>query len=166
MNGVATSSETALDRGPHAQLEDEAAQAVAMARCARAVRGGQVAHHPVQCSLGQAGAPSQLGERHAVVVCREGEEHGNDLAEHGVEADTGRRRLRCGPGSDHGTNGTRRSADRQPRTLVFPTATASSFPITNARNDIYGFVGRDLSGHAAAPKYRNPTRTPLFRRPS
>jgi DNA primase len=36
------------------------------------------------------------------------------------------------------------------------------FPITNARNEIHGFIGRDLSGHPAAPKYRNPTHTPVF----
>lgn len=36
------------------------------------------------------------------------------------------------------------------------------FPITNASGQIRGFIGRDISGHPAAPKYRNPTRTPVF----
>ncbi|GAA2501529.1 CHC2 zinc finger domain-containing protein [Terrabacter carboxydivorans] len=36
------------------------------------------------------------------------------------------------------------------------------FPITNERGEIHGFIGRDLSGHPAAPKYRNPTHTPVF----
>ncbi|GAA2748319.1 hypothetical protein GCM10009868_40860 [Terrabacter aerolatus] len=36
------------------------------------------------------------------------------------------------------------------------------FPITNASGQIHGFIGRDISGHPAAPKYRNPTRTPVF----
>ncbi|MBC9822849.1 CHC2 zinc finger domain-containing protein [Terrabacter sp. MAHUQ-38] len=35
-------------------------------------------------------------------------------------------------------------------------------PIINRDNQIQGFVGRDISGHPAAPKYRNPTRTPVF----
>ncbi|KRF35528.1 CHC2 zinc finger domain-containing protein [Terrabacter sp. Soil810] len=35
-------------------------------------------------------------------------------------------------------------------------------PITNDRNQIRGFIGRDISGHPAAPKYRNPTHTPVF----
>jgi DNA primase len=36
------------------------------------------------------------------------------------------------------------------------------FPITKERNEIHGFIGRDLSGHPAAPKYRNPRHTPVF----
>lgn len=36
------------------------------------------------------------------------------------------------------------------------------FPVTNASGQIHGFIGRDISGHPAAPKYRNPTRTPVF----
>jgi DNA primase len=36
------------------------------------------------------------------------------------------------------------------------------FPITKASGQIRGFIGRDISGHPAAPKYRNPTRTPVF----
>ncbi len=35
------------------------------------------------------------------------------------------------------------------------------FPITNADGTIRGFIGRDITGHPAAPKYRNPTRTPV-----
>ncbi|GAB3881477.1 CHC2 zinc finger domain-containing protein [Terrabacter terrigena] len=35
-------------------------------------------------------------------------------------------------------------------------------PIRNDRNQIEGFVGRDISGRPAAPKYRNPTQTPTF----
>ena len=35
-------------------------------------------------------------------------------------------------------------------------------PITATQNQIHGFVGRDISGHPVAPKYRNPTRTPVF----
>lgn len=36
------------------------------------------------------------------------------------------------------------------------------FPITNASGQIHGFIGRDISGHPAVPKYRNPTRTRVF----
>ena len=36
------------------------------------------------------------------------------------------------------------------------------FPVTNVHGQIHGFIGRDISGHPAAPKYRNPTRTPVF----
>lgn len=35
-------------------------------------------------------------------------------------------------------------------------------PITNEHSQIHGFIGRDISGHPAAPKYRNPTHTPVF----
>lgn len=35
-------------------------------------------------------------------------------------------------------------------------------PIANASGQIHGFIGRDISGHPAAPKYRNPTRTTVF----
>ncbi|MFC7597582.1 CHC2 zinc finger domain-containing protein [Terrabacter sp. GCM10028922] len=35
-------------------------------------------------------------------------------------------------------------------------------PLRNDRNQIEGFVGRDISGRPAAPKYRNPTRTPTY----
>lgn len=35
-------------------------------------------------------------------------------------------------------------------------------PIINEHSEIHGFIGRDLSGHATAPKYRNPTHTPVF----
>ena len=35
-------------------------------------------------------------------------------------------------------------------------------PVINDRNQIHGFIGRDISGHPAAPKYRNPTHTPIF----
>ena len=35
-------------------------------------------------------------------------------------------------------------------------------PVTNERGEIDGFIGRDISGRPATPKYRNPTRTPTF----
>jgi DNA primase len=35
------------------------------------------------------------------------------------------------------------------------------FPITEPDGRIRGFIGRDITGHPAAPKYRNPTRTPV-----
>lgn len=35
-------------------------------------------------------------------------------------------------------------------------------PVTNASGQIHGFIGRDISGHPAAPKYRNPTQTAVF----
>ncbi|MGO4362282.1 CHC2 zinc finger domain-containing protein [Terrabacter sp. RAF57] len=35
-------------------------------------------------------------------------------------------------------------------------------PVTSERGAIHGFIGRDISGHPAAPRYRNPTRTPVF----
>jgi DNA primase len=35
-------------------------------------------------------------------------------------------------------------------------------PVTDERGRIQGFVGRDVTGHPAPPKYRNPTRTPVF----
>ena len=35
-------------------------------------------------------------------------------------------------------------------------------PVTDVRGRITGFVGRDTSGHPKAPKYRNPTHTPVF----
>ncbi|EWT04414.1 hypothetical protein N864_08110 [Intrasporangium chromatireducens Q5-1] len=36
------------------------------------------------------------------------------------------------------------------------------FPITEPDGRIRGFIGRDITGHPAAPKYRNPTRTPIY----
>jgi len=35
------------------------------------------------------------------------------------------------------------------------------FPVTNVDGAIRGFIGRDITGHPGAPKYRNPTRTPV-----
>jgi DNA primase len=35
-------------------------------------------------------------------------------------------------------------------------------PVADEHGRIQGFVGRDVTGHPAAPKYRNPTRTPVF----
>ena len=40
------------------------------------------------------------------------------------------------------------------------TGSSSRSPTPNGR--VTGFVGRDTSGHPKAPKYRNPTRTPVF----
>ena len=35
-------------------------------------------------------------------------------------------------------------------------------PVRDTDGHIQGFLGRDTTGHPAAPKYRNPTRTPTF----
>ena len=35
-------------------------------------------------------------------------------------------------------------------------------PVSDSHGRIQGFIGRDVTGHPAAPKYRNPTRTPVF----
>jgi DNA primase len=35
-------------------------------------------------------------------------------------------------------------------------------PIRDTAGRVTGFIGRDTTGHPAAPKYRNPTRTPAF----
>jgi DNA primase len=35
-------------------------------------------------------------------------------------------------------------------------------PVRDSDGNIQGFLGRDTTGHPAAPKYRNPTRTPTF----
>lgn len=35
-------------------------------------------------------------------------------------------------------------------------------PVRDSAGRVTGFIGRDITGHPAAPKYRNPTRTPGF----
>lgn len=40
------------------------------------------------------------------------------------------------------------------------------FPVTNSHGQIHGFIGRDVSGHPHAPKYRNPAGPPSSTSPS
>lgn len=70
--------------------------------------------------------------------------------------------LRCAGVDDHELIGMDLAMRTRGGRLIDTYRNRLIFPIINATGQIHGFLGRDISGHPAAPKYRNPTRTPVF----